>query len=1035
MKAMLVSAVTMCCVVAQVVLCAAADPPKTGGNRDTLIYARTDPPGAKVFVNGKEVGMTPGLFPADAGVATIILQLEGHGQVKKEIRIPANGITRIEIELKPQTPPAGHTAGAAVPSPSDPEAALRTMAPLKAAATAAFNAIEKGDAKTALAIADDLMPRAEQWLVQFKDSIPQPAARAAMDNAKALRAALQEGNLEEAQLRIRTIGEAGARIEAEIRQKAGRRAVERRPAGNDQSGTRGGPGSVPRIVETSPRIGADDVDPATNEIRVTFSEPMGGGFSWTGGGPDYPPTTGSAHWTEDRKTCILPVKLEAGHYYRVGINSTSFQNFRSAAGVPARPSAIYFTTKGANDEMKARLQKPQIVAISPANGAKDVDPATTELRVTFNVPMAGGFSWTGSGPNHPEVTGRPFWTADGKTCVLPVKLKPNWDYMLGLNSPSHKNFQSESGIPLEPVRYRFSTRAAAKTRDDGGTGTSISLPNPRQAASFVLDLAGRRLVALPRYADGKFLDPSKLTKSDKGDMFYYEREFSCLRGGTAKQWDDAGKRFVLLPPRNNGRNKTLTEYPLPSVPGRLLITTAEGTHYDVSVLSLTKEGTLSLEYRLADPELVKKSSAAPTDRREAFLPNVHDSTKGVAVILDLATGQMLSDPRDDKGYKQFDKGGKGDLTLDEGLICLRGARAERWDGKQSGDLLILTAGNGDRQSREYKLPELPCRLLITTAENRRFDVTVFFYADDNDGAYLEYKELRPTDAQRTASERPIKNGNLIATLVAANAKATALEIMHTAALRIDEPESIAPIVPSKPADAFAGASSRTLAATPAPRIVSVSPRVGADDVDPATSEIVVTFSQKMAGGFSWTGGGPDYPPIPEGMKPFWRNDRTCVLPVKLEEGRYYRVGINSKSYQNFRSAAGVPVRPSAVYFVTKGASDEVKSRLQKPRVVTISPANGAKDVDPATTELRVTFNVPMGGGCSWTGGGPNFPKATGQSNWTEDRKTCILPVELQPGWNYQLGLNSPSHNNFQSESGIPLEPVRYRFATRGHAAK
>jgi poly(3-hydroxybutyrate) depolymerase len=675
---------------------------------------------------------------------------------------------------------------------------------------------------------------------------------------------------------------------------------------------------------------------------------------------------------------------------------------------------------------------PQIVSMKPANGAKDVDPKTTELRVTFDMPMAGGFSWTGSGPNHPEGTGRPHWTDDHKTCILPVKLKPNWDYHLGINSPSHKNFQSASGIPFEPLMYRFSTRAASP--EANGTpqaAVRISLPNPRNAASFVLDLAGQRLVALPQFTDGKYLDPSKLTKSDKGDMFCYKREFACLRGGTAKQWDDAGKRFVLLPPRKNHSHGTSTQYPLPSVPGRLLITTAEKKHFDVSVLSLTKDGTLNLEYRPADPELVKKSSVPPADRREAFLPNVHDSTKGVAVILDLATGQMLSDPRDDKGYKQFDNGGKGDLALDEGLTCLRGARAEKWDGRQVGDLLIRTAGDSGMTFREYKLPDLPCRLLITTAENKRFDVTVFFYADDNDGAYLEYKELPPVSAA-TTSPRPVRYGNLIAALVAANATAKGLELLQTAT-QVDEPQSTGQTA-SKPSDAFTAELIPTAAKASAPRIVSISPAVGADSVDPATSEIVVTFSQAMSEGFSWTGGGPDYPPSPEGKGPFWRNVRTCVLPVKLEAGRYYRVGINSKSYQNFRSAAGVPVRPTVVYFVTKGATDEVKSRLQKPKVVSMSPANNAKNVDPGTDKLRITFNVPMGGGFSWTGGGPNHPKTTGRPTWTEDRKTCILPVELQPNWNYQLGLNSPSHNNFQSESGIPLEPVRYRFST-GRAAK
>ena len=216
-----------------------------------------------------------------------------------------------------------------------------------------------------------------------------------------------------------------------------------------------------------------------------------------------------------------------------------------------------------------------------------------------------------------------------------------------------------------------------------------------------------------------------------------------------------------------------------------------------------------------------------------------------------------------------------------------------------------------------------------------------------------------------------------------------------------------------------------------PRIVATTPTVGATNVAPTTSEIVVTFDRDMARGFSWTGGGSNYPPIAEGQKPQWRDTRTAVLPVKLEPGHYYRVGINSKSHRNFRSAAGVPALPSAIYFTTLGASGEVTAKTQKPVVVEMRPANGAGTVDPRTTELRVTFSVPMGGGCSWTGGGSDYPvvpKGEG-AHWTEDQRTCVLPVRLEPNHQYRLGLNSPSHNNFQSDASVPLDPVIYTFRT------
>ncbi|MFH1147946.1 MAG: RNA polymerase sigma factor, partial [Pseudomonadota bacterium] len=68
---------------------------------------------------------------------------------------------------------------------------------------------------------------------------------------------------------------------------------------------------------------------------------------------------------------------------------------------------------------------------------------------------------------------------------------------------------------------------------------------------------------------------------------------------------------------------------------------------------------------------------------------------------------------------------------------------------------------------------------------------------------------------------------------------------------------------------------------------------------------------------------------------------------------------------------------------------------------------------------------------SWTGGGAEYPTVPEgeRPHWTEDRRTCILPVLLQPNRQYRLGLNSPSNRNFQSAAGVPLDPVIYTFRT------
>ena len=116
-----------------------------------------------------------------------------------------------------------------------------------------------------------------------------------------------------------------------------------------------------------------------------------------------------------------------------------------------------------------------------------------------------------------------------------------------------------------------------------------------------------------------------------------------------------------------------------------------------------------------------------------------------------------------------------------------------------------------------------------------------------------------------------------------------------------------------------------------PTIVETSPKIGATEVDPATKEISVTFDRDMGGGMSWTGGGPDFPTVPEGSKAAWKDKRTCVLPVQLKGASYYRVGINSTSYQNFQSEQGVPAETAAIFFTTVGAKaplDEPRSRSE-----------------------------------------------------------------------------------------------------------
>lgn len=124
---------------------------------------------------------------------------------------------------------------------------------------------------------------------------------------------------------------------------------------------------------------------------------------------------------------------------------------------------------GGKVQMNFRLQpaegsalpvRPVVVQTVPEAGATDVDPALKELKVTFSSPMQDqSWSWSTYGADtFPEVSGPIRYEPDGRTCVLPVKLKPGRTYATWLNSQSFQNFQDRQGRPAVPYLLIFETR-------------------------------------------------------------------------------------------------------------------------------------------------------------------------------------------------------------------------------------------------------------------------------------------------------------------------------------------------------------------------------------------------------------------------------------------------------------------------------------------------------------------------------------------------------------------------------------------------
>lgn len=112
-------------------------------------------------------------------------------------------------------------------------------------------------------------------------------------------------------------------------------------------------------------------------------------------------------------------------------------------------------------EYSVESMPPVVVQTVPASGDVAVDPATTELRVTFSKKMIpGNFAWVQVSKQHfPQTTGRARFEADERTSVLPVKLEPGRCYVIWLNKAPYDSFMDQRHHKAVPYLLVFETAA------------------------------------------------------------------------------------------------------------------------------------------------------------------------------------------------------------------------------------------------------------------------------------------------------------------------------------------------------------------------------------------------------------------------------------------------------------------------------------------------------------------------------------------------------------------------------------------------
>jgi hypothetical protein len=109
-----------------------------------------------------------------------------------------------------------------------------------------------------------------------------------------------------------------------------------------------------------------------------------------------------------------------------------------------------------------------------------------------------------------------------------------------------------------------------------------------------------------------------------------------------------------------------------------------------------------------------------------------------------------------------------------------------------------------------------------------------------------------------------------------------------------------------------------------------------------------------------------------------------------------------------------------------------KSDQTPPHVTATSPRSGDLQVDPETSAIVVTFSEPMqDNSWSWVNeDSAVFPKIAGETRFSEDKTTNILPVTLRPNTEYVIWINSSDYKGFKDPSGNEAVPYRIAFKTR-----
>lgn len=124
---------------------------------------------------------------------------------------------------------------------------------------------------------------------------------------------------------------------------------------------------------------------------------------------------------------------------------------------------------------------------------------------------------------------------------------------------------------------------------------------------------------------------------------------------------------------------------------------------------------------------------------------------------------------------------------------------------------------------------------------------------------------------------------------------------------------------------------------------------------------------------------------------------------------------------------------AAMVVAAAGAQEqaEITVKSMPPSVIQTVPQAGDTEVDPSIKEISVTFSKEMltdrRAVCQISN--ETFPKTGKNIHYLNDKRTCVVPVDLEPEKTYVLWFNRGKFNSFRDTDNNPAVPYLLVFRT------